>query len=316
MNRQFAALKPVRIENAHEDREAVRELFRRHSPYRAAAMYLPDGSDESVADRPRDSVLPWFRETWALGGRALVDGAGPILHNPRFLAAAQRLFDTDRIVPKTVVVNVNAPMPAGVPHVDVPTFRGASRENYPLRLLIAMGASGLFERWRIIEAGAISWFYEGAGGAFDYWPEGPDEPMLSEQPPFGNVAILTDSDRMFHRIGRVGDAQAPLPRMTGAARIAFEADDHWRIHEGGEVRASYPASAVRLSVLWKAEVEPASDDSAARDELQIDEVSAVFRHDLRQRGLECGLPANLLTDSGWCERIYAIYARQPVPVAS
>jgi hypothetical protein len=31
-----------------------------------------------------------------------------------------------------------------------------------------MGQSGLFERWRVIQAGAVSWFYEGAGGNFEY----------------------------------------------------------------------------------------------------------------------------------------------------
>jgi hypothetical protein len=28
--------------------------------------------------------------------------------------------------------------------------------------------------------------------------------MLSEQPPFGNFALLSDTDSMYHRIGRVG----------------------------------------------------------------------------------------------------------------
>jgi hypothetical protein len=36
-------------------------------------------------------------------------------------------------------------MPAGAIHVDIPSFRGAGRDRYPIVLLQAMGASGLFE---------------------------------------------------------------------------------------------------------------------------------------------------------------------------
>jgi hypothetical protein len=34
-----------------------------------------------------------------------------------------------------------------------PSFRGAGRDRCPLPLLQAMGTSGLFESWRIIEVG-------------------------------------------------------------------------------------------------------------------------------------------------------------------
>src|SRR5579863_5731952 len=118
--------KPIRIEPAFCDRRFVRAMFDRYAPYRAVAGYLPAGADESASPRPADASYPWFRETWALGGKALVDGADEILGNPHFLAAACSLFPSARIFPKLVVVNVNAPMPAGVPHVDVPAFRGAT----------------------------------------------------------------------------------------------------------------------------------------------------------------------------------------------
>jgi len=130
------------------------------------------------------------------------------------------------------VVNLNAPLPAGPIHVDVPTFRGVTGEQYPLGWLIAMGRSELFEHWHIIQAGAVSWFYNGPGGNFEYWPEGRGGTMLREQPPFRNVAIIADNDRMYHRIGRVGTPNAPLPQMTG----------EWR------GPCDYPFNAVRLSL--------------------------------------------------------------------
>jgi hypothetical protein len=246
--------KPIRVEPAFDDRTFVRALFDRYAPYRAAAAYLPAGADDTAGSRPADAVYPWFRETWALGGKALVDGAGEILGNPRFLAAARTLFPCACIIPKLVVVNVNAPMPAGVPHVDVPAFRGATREKFALRLLMAMGASGLFEPWRVIEAGAIAWFYDGPDGGFEYWPEGPAGPMRAESAPFGNVAIVADSDRMYHRIGRIGPPDAVLPRMSANAEIWLDPDGGWSIFDQNECRARYPKEAVRLSVVWKADV--------------------------------------------------------------
>jgi hypothetical protein len=71
--------KPIRIELALEDREFVRSLFDRHAPYRAVAAHMPDGSDETGARRPADAVLPWFRDTWAVGGLPRIGGGEAIL---------------------------------------------------------------------------------------------------------------------------------------------------------------------------------------------------------------------------------------------
>ena len=310
--------KPIRIEPTFDDRGFVRALFDRHGPYRAVAAYLPDGSDDSVDPRPVDAVNPWFRDTWALGGKVLVDDAKEILGNLRFLAAAQALFPSARIVPKLVVVNVNASMPAGVPHVDVPVFRGATRLNYSLRLLMAMGASGLFERWRVIEVGAIAWFYDGPGGGFDYWPDGPTAPMQTESPPFGNVAIVADTDRMYHRIGQIGPPDAMLPRMSANADIRLDADGGWSIFDQNECRARYPREAMRLSVVWKADVRPGGSTSVEVDPLTTPHILRIFQQDLRQRGVPCATDVSLLQDPKWIEFVYRVYmslAKQGSPAA-
>src|SRR5208283_1278431 len=109
-----------------------------------------------------------------------------------------------------------------------------TRDHYPLAFLVAMGQSGLFESWRVIQAGAVTWFYDGPGGSVEYWPEGLDGPMLTECPPFRNVAIMSDNDRIYHRIGRVGEPGAELPRMTAAAEIGPFGSGAWEILENGE----------------------------------------------------------------------------------
>src|SRR5580658_1966690 len=109
--------KLIRIEPALADPDTVWELFARHAPYRTIVEYIPA--------TPGQPVLPYFRGNWAVGGEPLVAGAEVILRNQRFLNPARALFGSSSIRPKLVVVNLNAPMPAGPTHVDVPTFRGA-----------------------------------------------------------------------------------------------------------------------------------------------------------------------------------------------
>jgi hypothetical protein len=65
--------------------------------------------------------MPWFRGNWATNGDPLVEGAEEILHNQRFIDAASAFFGTTKLRPTFIVANVNAPMPAGPPHVDIPT---------------------------------------------------------------------------------------------------------------------------------------------------------------------------------------------------
>jgi hypothetical protein len=291
--------KPIRIEPAFDNPDTVRALFERHAPYRTIAEYIPR--------RPQQPAVPYFRGNWAVGGEPLVDGAETILHNHRFIDAARALFGSARIRPTFIVVNLNAPMPPGPTHVDVPTFRGATREHYPLSWLIAMGRSELFERWRVIQAGAVSWFYEGPGGNFEYWPEGLDGPMLTEQSPFRNVAIMADNDRMYHRIGRVGAPDAPLPEMTDAAELRTIGGDRWAIVENGEVRTTYPLNAVRLSLVWKADFEPEADSQS----LNLDHVMSIFIADLRLRKVDFRVPADPLSDKRWIATLDNVYGTVP-----
>ncbi len=291
--------KLIRIEPAFDDPEFVRAMFERHAPYRTMAGYLPMKVNETV--------LPWFRGNWAASGESLVAGAEKILHNQRFIDAAQAFFDGSSVRPTFIVVNVNAPMPAGTTHVDIPTFRGATRDQYPLPFLVAMGLSGLFESWRVIQAGALTWFYDGPGGNFEYWPEGLNGPMSTERPPFGNVAIMADNDRVYHRIGQVGDPDAKLLDMTSAAEIRPVGSGAWEIVENGETRVSYPSTAIRFSLLWKG----IRESEAHSESLTLDRVMSIFIADLRRRNIDFRIPADLLSDSEWMALLDRIYYVSP-----
>jgi hypothetical protein len=296
--------KPIRIEPAFEDREQIRHMFARNAPYRALAAYAPEGLQDESREKAKRPVLPWFRGDWAVGGKPLVEGAERILHNKTFLEATRSMFGTSHVYPQFVAVNLNGPMPACTTHIDNPSFYGATRRDYPLPFLRVMGFSGLFEKWRVVQASAISWFYEGTGGGFDYWPDGLEGPMLSEQSPFANVALISDNDQLYHRIGPIGNGEAELPRMSASAMIHSDGEGNWTIFENGEVRATYPGDAIRLSVLWKAEVR---DRRSGTDDLTLDRIMTIFTADLRQRGIDFHVPSEPLADTAWILLLQDIY---------
>jgi hypothetical protein len=198
-------------------------------------------------------------------------------------------------------------MPAGSIHVDVPTFRGATRDQYPLRFLVDMGLSGLFESWRVVQAGALTWFYDGPGGNFEYWPEGLDGPMFAEQPPFGNSAIISDNDRVYHRIGQVGESDTKLPTISPNAEIRPVRGESWEIVEDGETRARYPSSAIRFSLLWKG----IRESEALLECLSVDRVMSILIADLRRRGIDFRIPAEPLSDGEWMTLLDSVYYVNP-----
>src|SRR5215469_9435283 len=296
---------PIRIDPAFDNPEKVRAMFEENAPYRAMGAYAPSGIVDETREQTERPVLPWFRGNWAVGGKPLAEGAERILWNKKFLETAKACFGSELVEPEFVVINVNAPMPAGATHIDNPSFHGATRENYPLPLLRVMGHSGLFEAWRVVRASSIAWFYEGPGGNFEYWPEGLDGPMISEQPPFNNVALCADTDEMYHRIGPIGDPAAESPRISAAAQIQSDSDGNWSILENGEVRATYPNFAIRFSILWKAAIGERASNS---DNLTLDRIMSIFSADLRHRSVEFQLPSDPLANTAWILLLQRIYS--------
>lgn len=302
-----AACKPLRIKPAYRDLAAVWRLVAANAPYRSMAGL--DGYREYGGL----SSIPWFREHWALDGRAVIGGADELLHNPVFIESAHAVFGGKVVRPMTLLINLMGPMPAGTPHIDTPSFRGAERTNFPLWLLLVMGASGLFRRWSLSLAGAVSWFYDGEGGDFEYWPDGESGPAAREQPPFGNMAIVTDSDRMYHRVGAIGRRDEYLAEGTisASSQLLRENSGEWRIADDGRIRAAYQPGQVRVSLLWKAIV---FDDEAAAsafeehtDDITLERAAGIFCADFRQRGIAFTAPSDPARDRQWSRTLIAAY---------
>ena len=301
---------PVRVDGVFDDPGVIRRMVERNGPYRTMASYLPDSAVRGRQATAGEGVPPHFRATWAAGGRALVDGAEVILHSPGLLRAAAQLFGAE-VVPSTVAVNINAPMPAGGIHVDVPSFRGADRDRYPMRLLQAMAASGLFESWRVVEAGAVIWDYQGSGGAFDYWPDGLDGQMRSEHPPFTNSALVADNNRMYHRIGWIGDPAAAPPALSAAAEISHRAGAGWLVTDARRQPVRYHDRDIRVSILWKARVSSGVRGAAAP--LTPGLITQIISADLAKHGVQAPGRGPSLSDQNWLDLVHSTYY---VPVSA
>jgi hypothetical protein len=300
--------RPIKIDNVFDDSGAIIRLVESNGPYGMISSYLPT----PAVDGHAPAALPWFRGTWAAAGRPLIDGADTILHNPRLLRAASQLFGA-AVTPNTVVVNLNCPMPAGNIHVDLGSFRGADRDRYPLQLLQAMGASGLFEHWRMVEAGAVVWFYDGLGGSYDYWPDGLDGKMHSEHPPFTNVALVADNDRMYHRIGWIGDSDRSPPDLSSSAEIDHLPEEGWIITDRDQPPVLYGEKDVRVSIVWKAHVPRTTAGAATASMLTPEAIVEIISSDLAARGVHVPADVTSLADQSWLDLVHTTYYTPVAP---
>jgi len=283
----------VRLEPAWGDPGAVLDLLRRSGPYLPLARYAGSKAERRAAGGVgNEFVPPWFRLDLALDGEARVAGGEALLRHEPFVDATRRVFGSEALVePTTVYVNVMGPCSYPfAPHLDVPAFRGRSAGDTPPWFLKLMHASGLFEAERIRMATAVSWFFDGPGGDFHYWADGPDASPAVERSPYGDVAIVADNEVLFHGVGPVGDLDAPSPTdLTVDAEIVHDGDG-WTVRDGGREVVAYPDEVVRITTSWKGR---AYADVAERDlvrsgdgDLSIDACVArlVDHHGIRPAG--------------------------------
>lgn len=254
---------PILLDTVVDDPETIRQMARDNGPYwqpgrtiassKSATEVAANDGDDDATDFANAMVGPTFRGQWAFG-EPMVDGADALLHHDGFADAARRMYGWDVLVPEQVYVNLTTPIGRqGFSHTDIPEFRGVDRRNAPAWLLTAMGVSRLFEAERIHIVTAVAWFYRGEAGGFRYWPEGMSGPSYLHDDTW-NTAIVGDNDFMPHEVQRVGPRGSTKPAgMTLGTELVCDGID-WHIVEAGEVLATYPDAAVRLSLSWKAKL--------------------------------------------------------------
>ena len=319
---------PVVVDRVLPDPGLVRTLVERNAPYWPVQRYFANAAEmAALSDAPAGSpraraggrgpmvVGPVFRGDWAYD-RPLVPGIEPFFANEAFTAAARELFGGALVRPQIVYANLSLPMPCGDGgHTDIPAFRGVDRTAQPVWLLVTMGRSGLFERWRIPIATAVSWYYDGEGGGFTYWPDGPDaRPVV--RPALTNTAVVGDNDAMFHRVEAIGGTDDDMVRgLTLDSQLVFAGDGTWTVVDAERELARYPFTQVRISVSWKAQVFRDAEEMRILDEhcddLTVERVLETFLTDLAARDVEVTRPADPLHDPAFVKSLTKAYHQAP-----
>ena len=311
----------VRIEPAWDDPARVVDLIRSAGPFWPLANYAASDAEMAALGQEKAQFTPpWFRQDFARAARVLVAGAELLLGNERFADAARELGGgTEAVVrPQAVYVNIMGPTPfAFPPHLDIPAFRGFTRATQPVWLLKTMRTSGLFEAWRTKIATGVSWFYNGIGGDFHYWPDGPIGPGTVERSPFANVSILADNESTFHGVAPLGPPGATMPQGLSRESRLVRTEGGWEVRDGeGARQAHFDDDEVRLTVSWKADVFASSAAALSHDRgedaLTLETVVEHFQRDLAARGIDVPEPSDPLTDQSWIGVLASSY-QDPAP---
>lgn len=231
----------------------------------------------------------YFRETYAYGEDIHAPGIEPFFHFEGFIEGAREIFGRPVVEPAIVFANILLPGQELAIHTDVPEFRGISRKHHPQWLCVVMHHSGLFDRWRMPIATAVSWYQNTNGGAFAFYPDGADAPAVA-QPVRFNTAVILDTDSVFHGVDRVAAPTDSAPPFKPGMRVHSlgEGTGRWEVRSGDSPIAQYSWDEMRFSVSWKAycftdEHERDSWRSGA-DDLSLEVVLETLENDLRERG--------------------------------
>lgn len=252
--------------------------------------YVAHGLDGGVNDDDAETAQSrtnYFRETYIYGNEQRVAGVEPFLAHPRLERAAREISGCEEVIPAIVYANLLVPGQELAIHTDVPEFRGANRKNAPQWLLVCMLHSGLFDRWRVRILTCVSWFGAAKGGAFTFYPDGPNSASESI-PAQHNSAILIDTDKVFHGVERVAQRLPELPVIQAGTRLYYLGEDNWELRAGKQALARYSWSQIRYSISWKGycftDHEERSLWDSGSEDLTLDQIIVLFEQDLRQSG--------------------------------
>jgi hypothetical protein len=286
----------------------------------ALSNFLRTGGLAGIEEPPSALAVrtSYFREEYAYGTTARIDGIEPFLHHRALVEAAREIHGRPVIEPAIAYANVMVPGQELAVHTDVPEFRGANRKAIPQWLLVVMHHSGCFDAYRMPIATAVSWFHDCDGGALAYWPDGPDGPRRTHEVRF-NTAMVLDTDTVFHGVDRIANVSVDtLPRLRPGMTLDAVTADTWVVHDadGGEV-ARYAWDDLRFSVSWKAYCFRDEHERDVwrthADDLTMDRILDTLVADLEARDI---VARDVKRDAALGELLIDTYIRFPVPAQS
>lgn len=294
--------RPIRIERVFDDPQDILRRVAERGPYQTTARLHQLGETLGAGA----ARAPWFK--------SYVEDPD-ILWNERWIDAAKRAFDASIVKPLVVALNLNAATPLGVPHLDLPSFRGLTAQSMPAWLLLNMAHSGLFHDWMAPYASGLCWFNADTYGAFEYWPKGLDHPSEIEEAPMWNRGIVSDNEFMWHRVHAIGspeEQEQVKPLMDYNNMLEAMPDGCWEMRRGETSLKRFGPTQIRISLLWKAHVFTDEAHLASFEDerlnLTLDHVVDLYCAELAARGANAATPSDPLGDDGWRELLQREFA--------
>jgi len=154
-------------------------------------------------------------------------------------------------------------------------------------------------------ASGLVWFWRGADGDFEYWPDGPKANPVTAPRPMWNTGVMSDNEVMWHRVGAFGspEHQATLMQKLKVSAEAHWTGSGWNIRQDADVLMALGGDEMRVALLWKAQVFRDEAHLASfedeRYNLDMEQVTGTFLADLAARGIAACEPADPTDDADW-----------------
>ena len=113
------------------------------------------------------------------------------------------------------------------------------------------------------------------------------------------------------------DAGTPRVSPSAVLEPARDGTDHWTITDHGNLELRAPLAAIRVSVLWKADVYRTAleRDTRHRNALSMHDVADIFNSDLASRGTSLRFDLARIDELSLKSELAAVYP-EAVPVGA
>lgn len=212
----------------------------------------------------------------------------------RFGPVARKLFGAKIVVAKMLFANVLLPGQEISMHHDVPEFRGIHPRTCPSWLQVAMHGSGLFERWRILQAAGLTYYRDTEEGSLAVYC-GPDGEGTVIQARRG-LGVVVEAETCPHHSDTFEPTpgRPPLARWPAGVRLQYcAATGDWAATSAeGAVLERFQDREVRVSTQLKLHCFRDEDEYRAytehSDDLHVETAIGMLTEDLRRRGCFAG----------------------------
>jgi len=244
----------------------------------------------------------------------------------KFQRAAKNICPKDQQLLDPFQFNVIMQVPGQTvaSHIDAPYFWGADRLDFPQWLLAVMVFSDLFTNLFVHQVQVVGYLSDisgkdGADGEFIYYQTNNDGRYSKETAEY-LAGSCVDGSKLVHasRVYRPKD-QVPHLDKDKDSTLVYAGDNKWELQVDGVAVKEYPASDLRISIVYRArcfkdEAELADYRAFPDSErMSLDHVLSVLIQGMAKAGVTSVEAANALPKVELALALLSHYIKYPLP---